>query len=179
MSDSFETAGDAMFSQDQFKEWTAAAFENEIARYLMTKYSIPGNVRKELAAVNADSGSVKVTVEQVTLLLNFPMPCVCRYVGGVAKDSTVSKLFTDFGHRRFMVTYYDVEDSYRESGRQPAMIFNWPWLGGVKALVVHGMVPDWSKPGARLTWVNPVNDKLLIVEPLPNFLDNIDVRFSG
>lgn len=164
-------AGDVLFSEDNFAKWHAEKFENEIVRFLYSYYRVPSDVRRELAG---SARSPHVTVEQVTQRLGFPMRCGCTYIGGIARLAPLSRVFSDFANRKFTKLYMDfmADDP---AGVPPALIFNWPHLGGLHALAIHALPLDVQKAGVRLFWVCPATGMTLTIEPISHFLELIRI----
>lgn len=159
--------GEGFHSLEEFKEWDSQKFEAKVVQYFATRLRFSTDFKKEL---QERFETKYLLLEQVSLACDWPVRCVCRYFSSIAKDTSLSKLLRDFTSCKFVQTYLGlVED--RGDEQPVAMVFNWPRLQTLQALVVHNITQDLSSAGTRLFWASGGNTPAqLVVEPLPAFV---------
>jgi len=169
-------------SVEDMRRWDAERFDAEVTQLLLSRYKIGGELRERLLEGHAEAfGVPRLSLEQFSrFFTDFPAYLVCRHIEGVAKDATLSRLFTDFARRKFVRAYADQEEILGGVlGRPLGLVFNWAWLRGARGLVLHNRHVLWSVPGVRIVWVSPDARTQLVVEPLPVFLDGLDAEQPG
>jgi len=170
-----------------FRQHSTEEYESQITAVLCRHYQIPTTVRKAMMKEHEAQTSVRgLTLDRWhEYYPGFPIYLGAVVITNLPKDSPVSKLFTSFGRRKFMVEYETLLESRPVSAENMAcgLVFRWPHLSGPGAaptgLVLHNRGIVEEVPGVRMIWVPPDNGEKLTIEPLSILLKSIHHQADG
>lgn len=167
-------------------------FEGLIVVKLCVRYKIPAITRKQMWTVIKDrSGTGRLSLPVWhEFFPSFPVYLGVAVITHLPKDCTISKLFMDFGNRKFIPAYQRVCESVPDgdAGQPVGLVFRWPHLTGTgdapTGLIVHNRGWSANVSGVRISWTPPntpegIGGEKLCIEHFDTFLNGIDADAVG
>ena len=170
-----------------FQQHHTEEYEASVTGVLCRHYKVPTKVRGQMMDEQENLTGVRALTLGVwhEYFPSFPIYLGAVVIPHLPKDSTVSKLFTSFGRRKFMIEYETLLESRPPSADNMAtgLVFRWPHLvgpgSGPAGLVLHNRGMVGEVPGVRILWTPPDDGEPLVIEPLSILLRSIDYQADG